>query len=396
MKERAMLMIPGPTEISWRVIQAMMVPSIGPADPDFNVGVLEAACGRIKQILETENEVLVIPGSGRAAIDATIVSLIEPGDAVIAIRAGLFGDMVRDATERVGGTAVALDVEWGKAVDLAALESAITRSKAKAVSIVHNETSTGTLYPLAEVGAIARKHGCLFLVDTVSSLGGIRIANDAVDCDVNMSAPQKCLAAPMGCGIVSVSPRAFEAMERRTKKAASFTLDLLRWKQVWIPKERGGDLTTGHRRQPVGMPIHLVYGLAEATKVVLEEGLDARFRRHRVAGEAMRAAVRAMGLETFGEESMASPTVTCVKLPSGMASAALAGAVRAHSRIGISAGLDKLRETTVRIGHMGITASPSFLLPTIAAMEAGLQGLGFPAPRGKALEAAEAVFAGKG
>jgi aspartate aminotransferase-like enzyme len=374
----------------------MMVPSIAPADPEFNVGVLDAACARVKQILETEHEVLVIPGSGRAAIDATIVSLIEPGEAVVVIRAGLFGDMVRDATERVGGNAVVLDVEWGRGVDLRALEAAIAQSKAKAVSLVHNETSTGTLYPLGDIGAIARKHGCLYLVDTVSSLGGIRIANDAAGCDVNMSAPQKCLAGPMGCGIVSVSRRAFEAMERRKRKAPSFTLDLLRWKQVWIPRERGGDVTTGARRQPVGMPIHLVYALAEATKVVLEEGLEARFRRHRIAGEALRGAARAMGLEILGDEAMASPTVTCVKLPAGMTSDQLVKAVRAHSSIGISAGLDKLRETTVRVGHMGITAAPSFLLPTIAAMEAGLRSLGFPAPRGKALEAAEAVFAGQG
>lgn len=394
MAERSFLMIPGPTEVPWRVVRAMVQPSIAPHDPEFNLGVLDATVLRLKKIFETDSEVIVFPGSGRVSIDCTIASLIEPGEAVVVTRAGLFGDMVRDVTERVGGTPVVVDVEWGKPLDLHVIEDAIRRSKAKAISLVHNETSTGVTYPLEEVGALARRYGALYLVDTVSSLGGIAIGNDRAGVDVNMAASQKCLAAPMGCGIVAVSHRAFEAMERRKRRATTYAFDLLRWKQLWLPKERGGDVESGLRRQPVGMPIPLVYALAEATTMVLEEGVAARFERHRVAGEAMRGALRAMGLEIFGEERLVSPTVTCAKLPAGMTSDSLVKAVRQQSGIQISAGLGRLVDETIRIGHMGMTAAASHILPTVDAIEAGLRTLGFPVPRGKAAEAAEAVFRG--
>jgi alanine-glyoxylate transaminase/serine-glyoxylate transaminase/serine-pyruvate transaminase len=186
-------------------------------------------------------------------------------------------------------------------------------------------------------------------------------------------------------------------MERRKQPASSLSYDLLRWKQQWIAASRGGQVAPGTpRRQPISIPTHLTQALATAARLVLEEGLDARARRHAVAGRAFRAGLDAMRLSIFPHRSLCSDTVSCFLTPTGIESAAVVARMREQHGILIGTGLDRLRSTTLRVGHMGITSSPRYLLPTLSALELTLSDLGHRTEAGAGVAAAQAIFAGSG
>jgi aspartate aminotransferase-like enzyme len=232
------------------------------------------------------------------------------------------------------------------------------------------------------------------MLDTVSSLAGLDVRTDDWGVDFNMTGSQKCLAAPLGMAIVSVSPAAWEAMERRKHKSSSWAYDLLRWKENWIPVSRGGHIPDGSpRRQPVSIPTHLTSALGVASRLILEEGLPHRFRRHAVAGRAFRAGIEAMRLEPFPDPSLLSNTVSCFKTPAGIDPGAVVSHMRDRYGILIGTGLDKIRTTTLRVGHMGITSSPMYVLPTLSAIEMTLRDLGYRSEAGAGVSAAQAVFA---
>lgn len=394
---RAVLMIPGPTELPWTVIQAMNQPPTIQYDQHFDLEVLEPATLALRDVFQTPaGEVIVMPGSGRTALEAGAVSVIEAGDRVLVIVAGVFGQLMREIMTRVGAEVTEFAVEWGHPLDLAHLEREVERVRPKAVTMVHNETSTGSTYPAAEVGKIAKRHRALYLLDTVSSLAGIDVRTDEWGIDLNMTGSQKCLAAPLGMSLAAVGPAAWDAMERRKHKAGSLVYDLLRWKEHWVPTSRGGQVPDGQpRRQPVSIPTHLTAALAEATRLITEEGLANRFRRHAVAGSAFRAGLGAMRLEVFPDESIASNTVSCFRTPPGIEPAAVVKHMRDRYGILIGTGLDKIRATTLRVGHMGITASPLYVLPTLSALELTLRDLGHRSEAGAGVAAAQAVFSAR-
>jgi len=392
---REILMIPGPTEIPFPVLQAMNQPPVIQYDTSFDVNVLEPVNLALKQVFKTERgEVIMMPGSGKTALESSSLSMVEPGDRVLVIVAGVFGQLMAAVMGRIGAEVSEFVAEWGQPIDLAKLEREIDRVKPKLVTMVHNETSTGTTYPAAEVGRIVKGHGALFLLDTVSSIAGIDVRTDGWGVDLNMTGSQKCLAAPLGMAIIGVTPPAWDAMERRKHKATSFVYDLLRWRDSWIPASRGGKVPDGGKRmQPISMPTQLTHALGVAVRLVLEEGLEARFRRHAVAGRAFRAGIEAMRLEMFSDKSIQSDTVSCVKTPAGIEPAAEVSTMRQHYGIPIGTGLDKTRTTTLRIGHMGITASPLYVLPTLSALEMTLRELGYRSEAGAGVAAAQAIFA---
>ncbi len=392
---REILMIPGPTEIPFPVLQAMNQPPVIQYDTSFDVNVLEPVNLALKQVFKTERgEVIMMPGSGKTALESSSLSMVEPGDRVLVIVAGVFGQLMAAVMGRIGAEVTEFVAEWGQPIDLAKLEREIDRVKPKLVTMVHNETSTGTTYPAAEVGRIVKGHGALFLLDTVSSIAGIDVRTDGWGVDLNMTGSQKCLAAPLGMAIIGVTPPAWDAMERRKHKATSFVYDLLRWRDSWIPASRGGKVPDGGKRmQPISMPTQLTHALGVAVRLVLEEGLEARFRRHAVAGRAFRAGIEAMRLEMFSDKSIQSDTVSCVKTPAGIEPAAVVSHMRQHFGILIGTGLDKIRTTTLRIGHMGITASPLYVLPTLSALEMTLRELGYRSEAGAGVAAAQAIFA---
>jgi aspartate aminotransferase-like enzyme len=186
-------------------------------------------------------------------------------------------------------------------------------------------------------------------------------------------------------------------MERRKQPASSLSYDLLRWKQQWIPTSRGGHVAPGTpRRQPVSIPTHLTQALAAAARLVLDEGLDARARRHAVAGRAFRAGLDAMRLSLFPHPSLRSDTVSCFLAPAGIEPAVVVARMRERYGILIGTGLERLRATTLRVGHMGITSSPRYVLPTLSALELTLSELGHRVEAGAGVAAAQAIFAGAG
>src|SRR5207248_451664 len=391
---RPVLMIPGPTELPFPVIQAMNQPPTIQYDRSFDEEVLEPTTLALREVFQTQNEVILLPGSGRTALEAGALSVIEPGDRVLVIGAGQFGVLMREIMNRVGADWTEFPVELGARLDLERLAREAERLRPKAITLVHNETSTGTTYPAAEVGKIARATGSLFMLDTVSSIAGIDVRTDEWGVDVNMTGSQKCLAAPLGLALVSVSPRAWEAMERRKVKAHSYAYDLHRWREQWMPVSRGGKVPDGTpRRQPVSIPTHLTEAMRVATRLILEEGLAKRFRRHAVAAGALRAGVAAMGLAMFPDASIVSSTVSSITSPKGVDTGAVVQTMRDRYGVLIGTGLDKIRTTTLRIGTMGITASPHHVLPTLSALELALRDLGYKAEPGAGVAAAQKTFA---
>ena len=391
---RPTLMIPGPTELAFPVIQALNQPPTIQYDRGFDEGVLEPTTLALRDVFQTKHEVIIMPGSGRTALEAGALSVIEPGDRVLVVGAGSFGTLMREIMNRVGADMTEFPVEWGARLDLDRLAHEAERLRPKAITLVHNETSTGTTYPAADVGRIARSVGALFLLDTVSSIAGLDVRTDEWGVDLNMTGSQKCLGAPLGMSLVAVSPRAWEAMERRKVRAHSYAYDLLRWREQWIPVSRGGKVPDGTpRRQPVSIPTQLTSALQVATRLILEEGLPARVRRHELAGTALRKGVAAMGLEMFPDTTIASNTVSCVRAPKNIDPATVVQRMRETYGILIGTGLEKIRTFTLRIGTMSLTASPQYVLPTLSALELTLRDLGHKAEPGAGVAAAQTVFA---
>jgi aspartate aminotransferase-like enzyme len=394
---RPLLMIPGPTELPWPVVQALNQPATIQYDRGFDETVLEPTTLALRDVFQTKSEVIIMPGSGRTALEAGALSVIEPGDRVLVVGAGQFGLLMREIMNRVGADWTEFAVELGARLDLDRLAREAERVRPKAITLVHNETSTGTTYPAAEVGKIARATGALFLLDTVSSIAGIDVRTDEWGVDLGMTGSQKCLAAPLGMALVSVSPRAWAAMERRKVKAHSYAYDLNRWREQWIPVSRGGQVPDGApRRQPVSIPTHLTEALRVATRLILEEGLPQRFRRHALAAGALRAGVAAMGLEMFPDPSIVSNTVSSIKAPRSVDTGAVVQTMRDRYGVLIGTGLAEIRSTTLRIGTMGMTASPHYVLPTLSALELTLRDLGYKAEPGAGVAAAQQYFADNG
>src|ERR671937_1470379 len=391
---RPVLMIPGPTELPWPVVQALNAPATIQYDRGFDETVLEPTTLALREVFQTTGEVLIMPGSGRTALEAGALSVIEPGDRVLVVGAGAFGALMREIMNRVGADWTEFPVEWGARLDLDRLAREAERLRPKALTLVHNETSTGTTYPAAEVAKIARSVDALLMLDTVSSIAGLDVRTDEWGVDLNMTGSQKCLAAPLGMALVSVSQRAWDVMERRKKKAQSFAYDLLRWRTNWVPVSRGGKVPDGTpRSQPISIPTHLTAALQIAVRLILEEGIANRARRHALAGGALRAGVAAMGLTMFPDPTIASTTVSCIRTPRDIEPAAVVPRMREQYGILIGTGLDKIRTSTLRIGTMGITASPHYVLPTLSALELALRDLGYKCEPGAGVAAAQAAFA---
>jgi len=391
---RPILMIPGPTELPWPVIQAMSQPPTIQYDLNFDLTVLEPTCLALKEIFKTKSgEVILMPGSGRTALESSAVSVVEPRERAVVVVAGQFGLLMREIMYRVGAQVTEFTVEWGQPLDLSALARTVERVQPKVLTLVHNETSTGATYPAAEVGRIAKRAGALYLLDTVSSLAGLDVQTDEWGVDLNMTGSQKCLAAPLGLALVGVSEKAWEAMERRSRRAGSLVYDLRRWRELWVPVSRGGRVPDGQRRsQPISIPTHLTGAMRAAVDLILEEGLAHRIARHAIAGRAFRAGLEAMKLDLFPDPSVASDTVSCFKAPSGIEAGAVVREMRDRYGILIGTGLDKIRATTLRVGHMGITASPQYILPTLSALELALRNLGYKAEPGAGVAAAQSTF----
>lgn len=385
--DEILLMTPGPTEVPIRVLKAMMRPAIHHYDPNF-MEVFDETTQLLKEIFQTKNNVVMLCGTGRTGMEASVLSLVDPGDKVLNIVSGVFSGWFKSICEIYGAQLVDLEFEWGKPIDLDKVREVLEKEDIKILTAVHNETSTGAVNPIKELGELAKEYGILFVVDAISSLGGIEIKVDEWNIDVCISSSQKCLGGLYGLSILSISDAAWEAMENRKVKPRSYAYDLLKWKMRWIPKEEGGLLVLGRRSYPLPPPTHLVYALNEACKIILEEGLNERFKRHQTIAYATREGIKSMGLEIFPDEKIASDTVTVVNVPKGLSDSDIVNKMLKEHKIMIAGGLRKLKGKVIRIGHMANTADQNHIIPTLAALEDVLCKFGIISEKGVAIETA--------
>ena len=390
MQTEDILMCPGPNEIADRVIRAMIQPAACPVYEEFQE-FYEQTLDMLAEVFQTRHQVVPLPGSGRSGLEGAITSVIEPGDQSLTIVCGMFGETAMRIVNGVGGKAEGFTVPWGEPIDVEAFAQKLSSGSYKLVTMVHNETSTGALYDAAEVSRLAHEHGALFLLDAISSLAGADLPTDAWDVDLVVGCNHKAVGAPIGHAYVSVSDRAWDVMERRQHPCGSVFSNLLNWKAE--PIEAGAGGRQMKRPQGVFSAVHLFYALNEALKMILEEGLEARFARHVLNAAAFREGVQAMGLQLLAHPDVASPTVSCVRLPEGISSHVFLSHFRQDHGLATLPGLGDYREVAVRIGHMGVTATPRNVFHALHAFDRILTRLGHQHDCGAGVTRAAGVYA---
>jgi len=394
MKDYSFVMTPGPTEIPLRVLQAMLRPAVSPGDPDY-IRAMDEVTDLLEKLLETAGNALFFPGSGRMAIESAITSVLDPGDRALTVNGGVFGKWLGLTVERAQGENVELVVDPRKAIDPEAVRERLAVEKdIKVVAVVHNETSTGVVNPVAEIGKIVKEYGAIYLVDTVSSAGGDRVQMDEWQIDLACTGNYKCMNCPPGLAIVAVSENAWASMAKK-KVRRSFSQDLYKYLEMWISPERGGKWIWGYRRHVVEPVPHITYALLEALRMIMEEGPQARFARNALAGRALRAFVKAMGLELYPlEERYASNTLTTILNNTGIQGEAIVDMLWNDYGVLIGGGLEEVAGKVLRIAHMGTTSDSMHVLYTVEALEKTLARLGWKFQTHAGLDAAVAVFDG--
>ena len=338
------LMGPGPSEVHPRVLRAMAAPVIGHLDPEF-IAIMDELQAMLRRLLNPTHELTFpISATGSAGMEACLVNLLEPGDEAVVCVSGVFGTRMCDIVERCGAKAVRVDAAWGQPVDPAHVKAALTTCKPKLVVIAHGETSTGVLQPLEQIGQLARDAGALFVVDAVTTLGGVDVRTDDWGIDAVYSATQKCISASPGLAPVSFSPRAVAASEARKTKVQCWYLDVTMLRKYWEGEKRVYHHTA---------PISLMYGLHEALALILEEGIDARCQRHRRVYELLRDGLEAMGFSFVVDPAHRLPVLSTVRLPDGVDDAEVRARLLNEFNIEIGAGLGDFAGKVWRIGLMG-------------------------------------------
>jgi alanine-glyoxylate transaminase/serine-glyoxylate transaminase/serine-pyruvate transaminase len=379
---RRILMGPGPSDVSPRVLAALARPTVGHLDPAFQ-DLMEDIKAALARLFNAPDHACVpLPAPGTAGMEAALMNLLEPGDrAVIAVN-GVFGGRMADMAGRAGAEAVRVDAPWGEPVDVAAVEAALASGPAKVLAFVHAETSTGVRSDAAALCALARRHGALSIVDCVTSLGGVPVDAAAWDADVLYSGTQKCLSAPPGLSPVAFSRRALDAVAARTTPVRNWLLDVSLLMAYW-----GGE---GGRTYHHTAPINALYGLHESLVALFEEGQQAVFVRHARMHEALVAGLEALGLEMLVAPEHRLPQLNTVRVPAGVDEAAVRAHMLARWDLEIGAGLGPLKGQVWRIGLMGASATPWHVRLCLTALADALAAQGRPVDLDAALSAAEA------
>ncbi len=382
-----LLLGPGPSMVHPRVLRAMCTPLLGHLDPKF-LEIMNEVQAQLRAVFRTQNPfTIAISGTGSAGMEAALVNLVEPADAVVVVAAGVFGTRMADIVGRCGGRLVKLDVPWGETIEADRIEDALKKEgKVKAVALVHAETSTGAEQPIAGLGKLCHDRGALLVVDTVTSLGGVPVDVDGWEADAVYSGTQKCLSCPPGLAPLTLSPRALDAVKARKTKVQSWYLDTSMIADYWAEGKRAYHHTA---------PISMVYALRESLRIVLEEGLAARFVRHRRHSGALMAGLAALGCAPQAREGHRLPSLNCVKVPAGVDEAAVRKALLAEHSIEIGGGLGPLAGKVWRIGLMGESSRQENVLAVLAALEQTLAKQGKGPKPGTALAAAMEAY-GKG
>jgi alanine-glyoxylate transaminase/serine-glyoxylate transaminase/serine-pyruvate transaminase len=380
-----LLMGPGPSGVHPRVLEALSKPIVGHLDPQF-LAVMDRIQEMLRRLFRTGNRLTIaVSGTGSAGMESAFVNVVEPGDEVLVCVNGVFGNRMSDIVERIGGVLHRIDRPWGEVFELSEIEEALLRHPdVKVVAIVHAETSTGALQPLEQIGELCRRQGRLFLVDCVTSLGGERFEADEWNVDVAYSGTQKCLSCPPGLAPVTFSERAVEKLKSRESKVVSWYLDLSMIEKYWTDGERAYHHTA---------PISMNYALHEALCLVHEEGLEARWERHRRNSAALVAGLEALGFRLFAQQGHRLPMLNAVWIPEGVDDAGFRKALLEDYGIEIGGGLGEVAGKIWRIGLMGETSSKENILTFLGALEALLQESGCLETPGAGLEAAAGALA---
>lgn len=346
-----LLLGPGPSPVAQEVLAAMALPTIGHLDPAF-IKLMDELKAMMQSVFGTKNEAtLAVAGPGSVGMDACVLNLVEPGDKILIARNGVFGMRMSEVASRGGGQVIPLDFEWGTPVDAAAVDAALTQNPGvKYVAFVHAETSTGVLSDAKSIAAVAAKHGALVIMDAVTSLGGVPVQVDEWGIDAVYSGTQKCLSCPPGLSPVSFSPRAIEHIKNRKTKVLSWFLDVTQVMSYW-----GGE---GARAYHHTAPINSLYGLHEALRRLLNEGLENSFARHRKTHLYLVEGLSKMGIEFLVAEPYRLPQLNTVKIPAGVNDAKVRSALLNDFNIEIGAGLGPLAGKVWRIGLMGEGSRP--------------------------------------
>lgn len=353
-----LLLGPGPSNPYPEVMEAFQRPVLGHLDPDF-LSVLDEIADRLRRVFRTENALtLPVSGTGSAGMEACFVNLVEPGDTVIVGVNGLFGERMCEVARRCGAEVVRVDEPWGRAIDPQRLIDAQAQSPgARLVAVVHAETSTGVENEIAPLAAL-RETETLLLVDTVTSLGGIPVEVDAWGIDAAYSGTQKCLGVPPGLAPVSFSPRAVERVRARTTPVQSWYFDL----------SLIADYVGSARRYHHTAPISMLYALHAGLGVLLDEGLETSWARHRAAGALLQDALPSFGFRPFAAERRL-PQLTSVWLPEGADDVKLRSELRTRFDIEVGGGLGELAGRGWRIGLMGHGARERSVITLLGALE---------------------------
>jgi len=352
------LLGPGPSMVHPRVLRAMAHPLVGHLDPQF-IALMNEVQDLLRYVFQTENEMtLPVSGTGSASMESTVANLLEPGDSILIGVNGYFGERLCDMAGRYGAEVQRLERPWGEVFDPEEIEAALRRKPAKVVALVHAETSTGALQPLAGMGEVIHRHGGLFLIDCVTSLGGVPVEIDVHEVDVAYSGTQKCLSCPPGLGPLSVGPRAREAIRARKTRVANWYLDLTLIESYW------GRERTYHHTAPITMN----FALREALRLVHEEGLEARFERHRANSALLWEGLADLKLKPIVPAAHRLPTLTTVAVPEGVDEAAIRRQLLDEYNIEIAGGLGAFKGKAWRIGLMGYSCRQENVLLLLSAL----------------------------
>ncbi|MBM7868436.1 aminotransferase class V-fold PLP-dependent enzyme [Heliobacterium gestii] len=380
MQEKETPMLPGSTPVPPRLLRALSEPLLNQRGSSFKALIDDVTDG-VKYAYQTNNDVLILPSSGTGGMEAAIVNFLSPGDKVLALSIGAFGDRFATIAQTHGCIVDKVDFPWGAAVDLQVVRerlAADVHKEYKAILVTHNETATGVCNDLQGLGQVRGDHPALILVDSVSALGVMEVKTDEWGLDVIVTAAQKGFLIPPGVCFVSVSPRAWAAYERST--SPKFYWDLGSAKKFL---EKG--------QTPVTPAIPQLAGLREALKLFQEKGLDHIFAKQIYLRDITRAGVKALGLKPLADDAVASAAVTAVWAPAGIEARAINRKMREDYNVVLAGGQKKLENKIFRIGHLGYVQHLD-ILATIGALEMTLKELGVPIELGSGVKAAQNVI----
>ena len=357
------LRIPGPTPCPSDVLQAMSRQMVNHRGTQF-IEILNQVTNELKQLFQTKGDIFLLTSSGTGGLEAAIVNMLSPGDNVLSVSIGVFGERFASIAKQFGAEVIPLQFEWGKAVDADAVRRALQNNpNVKAVLVTHNETSTGVTNDLDAISSVVKEFGKLLLVDAISSLGSINLPVDKWHCDVTVTGSQKGWMVPPGLAMVSLSEEAWRAHAKA--RMPRFYWDFSKAKSYL---EKG--------QTPWTPAISVVFALAVALDMMLKEGLANVLARHARLGEMVRSGVKELGLSLFAEESHASNTVTAVAATGGLDTKKLRNILREEHQVVLGGGQQRLDGKIFRIGHLGWVTEDDIEC-VISALKVALPKAGF-------------------